>query len=121
MTRLIATLVAIATVIISSTAVAAPTQDTFRAKVSDAAGEGIRGAYVCVTSDAPDVCALADGAGLVEIPATSGTVTMEVVASTMGPVSVTLLRRARTTTVACEKTFASHQGQHAVMRCTFEG
>jgi len=121
MTRLIATIVAIATVVISSTAVAAPSPDMFRAQVADAAGEGIRGAYVCVKSDAPDVCALSDGEGRVEIPATQGSITMEVVASTMGPVSVTLTRRARTTTVSCEKTFASHRGQHAVVSCSFEG
>ncbi len=56
-----------------------------------------------------------------ELPTLEGPLTIEVVASTMGPVKMSLQRRARTNTVTCEKSFSSQQGKHAVATCRFEG
>ena len=120
MNRIATVVAAILFTLTSATAIAAPSEG-YQGKVSDVAGQGLSSAYVCVKSSGPEVCALSDSAGTIELPATQGALRVEVVASTLGPVTMTLKRRARTTTVTCEKTFTSHMGQHAVAICSFDG
>ena len=102
-------------------AFAAPEPDAFKGRITNVADEPIAGAYVCAKSDSKEVCALSGEDGRVELPVMAGPLSVEVVASTLGPVKMTLQRKARTNTVTCEKKFTSQGGKHAVVTCSFEG
>ncbi|MCO4772880.1 MAG: hypothetical protein KDA24_22805 [Deltaproteobacteria bacterium] len=120
MNRIATTILVIASLFVSTTAIAAPAEASFEARVTNVAGEAIESAYVCIKTAAKEVCAMSDAAGKVEVPAAQGAITMDVVASGMGPVMMTLQRKARRSTTSCEKSFTSHRGMHAVVTCSFD-